>query len=59
MYKQVINPFTKQLDNAIIWQTDEVYSYIPFAEGNIGYQAYLAWLAEGGVPQEADDVSSQ
>ena len=20
---------------------------------------YLAWLAEGGIPQEADDVSSQ
>lgn len=59
MYKQIINPFTKQLDNAISWQTDGVYSYIPFAEGNIAYQAYLAWLAEGGIPEEADDVSSQ
>jgi hypothetical protein len=57
MYKQIINPFTKQLDNAISWQTDEVYSYIPFAEGNIAYQAYLEWLAEGNTPEPADEVT--
>jgi hypothetical protein len=34
-------------------------AFIPIAEDNSDYQAYLAWLAEGGVPQEADDVSSQ
>ena len=32
---------------------------IPFDPANTDYQAYLAWLAEGGIPQEADDVSSQ
>jgi len=32
---------------------------IPFDPANKDYQDYLAWLAEGGVPQEADDVSSQ
>jgi len=59
MYKQIINPFTQQLDNAISWQTDEVYSYIPFAEGNIAYQAYLAWLAEGNTPLPADEQGVQ
>ena len=32
---------------------------IPFDPANTDYKAYLAWLAEGGIPQEADDVSSQ
>ena len=27
---------------------------IPFAEDNTDYQAYLAWLAEGNTPIEAD-----
>ena len=27
---------------------------IPFAEGNIMYQEYLAWIAEGNTPEEAD-----
>ena len=34
-------------------------AYIPFDPANIDYVAYLDWLAEGGIPQEADDVSSQ
>jgi hypothetical protein len=32
---------------------------IPCDSANTDYQAYLKWLAEGGIPQEADDVSSQ
>ena len=32
---------------------------IPFDPANTDYQAYLKWLAEGGIPQEADNVSSQ
>ena len=27
---------------------------IPFAEDNTDYQAYLLWLSEGNVPEEAD-----
>jgi len=27
---------------------------IPFAEGNIDYQAYLAWVAEGNTAEAAD-----
>jgi hypothetical protein len=30
---------------------------IPFDEANIDYQAYLAWVAEGGVPTPADEVT--
>jgi hypothetical protein len=28
---------------------------IPFDEANTDYQAYLAWVAEGGVPTPADE----
>ena len=28
---------------------------IPFAQGNIDYQEYLEWVAEGNTPQPADE----
>jgi len=31
---------------------------IPFAPDNTDYQQYLAWLAEGNTPQEADDAAN-
>ena len=30
---------------------------IPFDPDNTDYQAYLAWVAEGGVPEPADEVT--
>ena len=32
-------------------------AYIPFDPDNVDYQAYLAWVAEGGVPLPADEVT--
>jgi hypothetical protein len=34
-------------------QRDEDGAFIPFDEANIDYQAYLAWLKDGNVPQAA------
>jgi hypothetical protein len=30
---------------------------IPFASGNMDYQAYLVWLSEGNTPLPADESS--
>ena len=32
-------------------------AYIPISPDNTDYQAYLAWVAEGGVPTPADEVT--
>jgi hypothetical protein len=56
MYKQILNPFTKQLDNnCIAFLKDGNYSYIPFDSSNRDYQKYLEWLAEGNTPEPADE----
>ncbi len=47
MYKLIfLNP------NAVLRVEDN--AFIPFALGNIDYQAYLKWLSEGNTPEPAD-----
>jgi hypothetical protein len=50
MYKLIKNPITEQINYVL---KDGVLN-IPFDPANTDYQAYLLWLAEGGVPLEAD-----
>ena len=40
----VVQAICRKSDNA----------YIPFDEENTDYQEYLAWVAEGNPPEEAD-----
>ena len=40
MYKQIINPFTKQLDNLIVLYFGENTSFIPFGLANTDYQRF-------------------
>ena len=43
-----------QFDNLIIRTADG--AWIPVSPANTDYQAYLLWLAEGGVPLPADST---
>jgi hypothetical protein len=53
-YKHIIDIDGKSiLDNAI--QKLPNMSIIPFDPDNTDYQAYLAWLAEGNVPEPAEE----
>jgi len=53
MYQYVIDSVTGQVSqNCIKRVTDN--AYIPFAQDNTDYQAYLKWLADGNVPLAAE-----
>jgi hypothetical protein len=52
MYKQ-INKIDGTLDTTQIQRLSDK-AFIPFNEANTDYQEYLAWLAEGNTPEEAE-----
>ena len=51
-YKKTKGSNDKELTNHIVRKEDN--ASIPFDPDNRDYQAYLAWVAEGNTPAEAD-----
>ena len=51
--KLVKNEFTNIISQVDLTIDNVIYN-VPFDEGNRHYQEYLEWVAEGGVPEEAD-----
>jgi hypothetical protein len=54
MYKKYNDPLTNQEANVIIRLSDN--ASIPFDPANTDYQEYLQFLADGGVPEPADET---
>jgi len=53
MYKLGINLSGQDNPSCIIRLSDN--AFIPFAEGNVDYQSYLKWVAEGNTPLPAEN----
>lgn len=53
MYKTVTLPSGAPSDSMVQRKSDN--AFIPFAEGNTDYQAYLKWLEEGNTPEPAEE----
>jgi hypothetical protein len=53
MYKLLTHPLTGELDAMVLRLAD--LAFIPFDPGNVDYQMYLKWLAEGNQPLPADN----
>jgi hypothetical protein len=48
-YQEIYMPFTTTIDTNVIKRLPD-NAFIPNDLENTDWQAYLAWLAEGGVP---------
>ena len=53
-YKLTKDPITGNPDTVVKKIVDGAVSFIPGDEGNIDYQEYLAWVAEGNTAEAAD-----
>jgi hypothetical protein len=53
MYKQTKDSLTNQIRTNLILRVEDG-ACIPFDPANTDYQTYLAWLAEGNIPEGAD-----
>lgn len=56
-YQYLTDPFTKQNATSCISKLEDRVQVcvIPCDADNTDYQAYLKWVAEGGVPIPADE----
>lgn len=53
MYKQTINPLTKQTENQVIRTSDG--ACIPFDPANTDAAKFAKWLQNGNVPDAAEE----
>jgi len=53
IYKLYKNSFNNSDDGVLLSKDGKTYA-IPLDEANTDYQDYLAWVAEGNTPEEAD-----
>jgi len=53
-YKLTNDPIKGTPDTVVKKIVDGAISFIPYDEANTDYQEYLAWVAEGNTPAEAD-----
>ena len=53
MYK-LAKPLVGQTESNMVIRLADM-AYIPFDPDNTDYQAYLKWVADGGVPTPADE----
>ena len=53
IYKLIKEPLRNEITGVFKYRGTILLS-IPFDEGNIDYQEYLEWVAEGNTAEEAD-----